>query len=75
MDDTQPPIGWGRATGLALAILAIGAACFVFVPNWVLTNLTGLSNNARIAVATVGFFAILVGGAWLLRRLQARGVI
>ena len=75
MHDTQPPIGWGRATGLALAILAVGAACFAFVPNLVLTKLTGLSNDARIALATVAFFALLVGGAWLLRRLQARGVI
>lgn len=75
MHDTQPPIGWGRATVLALAILAVGAACFVFLPNWVLTNLTGLSNDARIALATIGFFALLVGSAWLLRRLQARGVI
>jgi len=75
MHETQPPIGWGRATGVALAILAIGAACFVYVPNWVLTDLTGVSHDARVAIATIGFLVFLVGGAWLLRRLQARGVI
>jgi len=73
--EARAPISWGRATALALAILAISALCFVLIPNWVLTELTGVSHDGRVAIATVGFFTLLVIGAWMLRRLQARGVV
>jgi len=75
MDDSRAPIGWGRAILASLAILAVGAGLLVFVPNWALTQLTGLSRDGRVAVATVGFFVLLVACVWMLRRLQARGVI
>jgi hypothetical protein len=69
------PIGWGRAVVSTLVILAVGAAALVFLPNWVLVHLTGISRNARVAIATVGFLAAFVIVAWALRRLQARGTI
>jgi hypothetical protein len=69
------PIGWWRAAASALTILAVGAGLFVYVPNWVLTHLTGLSRSSRVTVATIGFVLFLAASAWLLRRLQARGVI
>lgn len=56
-------------------MLAVGAALFVYAPNWVLTHLTGLSRNGRVAVATIGFFLLLAAIAWLLRRLQSRRVL
>jgi hypothetical protein len=74
-EELASPIGWGRASATALVVLAVGAALFVFVPNWVLTHLTGLSRNGRVAVATIGFFVLLVVVLWVLRRLQARRVI
>ena len=69
------PIGGGRAVLSALVILVVGAAVLVFLPNWVLVHLTGLSRNGRVALATIAFFAAFVLVAWALRRLQARGVI
>ena len=56
-------------------IVAAGAVLFVFGPNWLLTHLTGLSRNGRVAVATVAFFVFFALFAWGLRRLQARRVI
>ena len=68
-------IGWGRAVLAATLIVAAGAVLFVFGPNWLLTHLTGLSRNGRVAVATVAFFVFFALFAWSLRRLQARRVI
>jgi len=68
-------IGWVRAALSSLAILVSGAVLFLYVPNWVLTHLTGLSRDGRVAVATAGFFVAFFAFAWALRRLQARRVI
>lgn len=75
MEETPSPIGWGRATLEAVATLVVGAVFLVILPNWALTHLTGLSRGGRVAVATTGFFVLLVSCAWVLRRLQARRVI
>jgi Ca2+/Na+ antiporter len=68
-------IGWGRALVSAVVILVVGAVLFVFAPNWLLTHLTGLSRNGRVAVVTTAFVVVFVAFAWALRRLQARRVI
>jgi hypothetical protein len=56
-------------------ILAVGAGVFVYLPNWVLTHLSGLSRDGRVAVATVEFLLALAIMSWALRRLQRRGVV
>jgi hypothetical protein len=68
-------IGWGRALLSAVVILVVGAVLFVFAPNWLLTHLTGLSRNWRVAVVTTTFVVVFIAFAWVLRRLQARRVI
>ncbi len=68
-------IGWGRAVLSAAAIVILGAVLFVIGPNWLLTHLTGLPRNGRVAVATTGFAVFFVAFAWALRRLQARRAI
>jgi hypothetical protein len=68
-------IGWWRAVLSAVAILVVGLALFVYLPNWVLENLTGVGRHARVAITTTGFFAVFFGLAWALRRLQAHGVV
>ena len=68
-------IGWGRAVLAALLIVVVGAVLFVFGPNWLLTHLTGLSRNGRVAIVTVAFFVLFALFAWGLRRLQARHAI
>jgi hypothetical protein len=68
-------IGWGRAVLAAFVIVVVGAVLFVFGPNWLLTHLTGLSRNGRVAIVTIAFFVFFALFAWGLRRLQARHVI
>jgi hypothetical protein len=68
-------MGWGRAVVAALLIVVVGAVLFVFGPNWLLTHLTGLSRNGRVAIVTVAFFVLFALFAWGLRRLQARRLI
>ena len=72
---TGSQIGWWRAAGSALVILAVGAGVFLYLPNWVLTHLSGLSRDGRVAVATVEFLLALAVMSWVLRRLQRRGVV
>jgi hypothetical protein len=68
-------IGWARALLSSVVILVAGAVLFLFVPNWLLTHLTGLSRNGRVAVVTTAFIVVFVAFAWTLRRLQARHAI
>ena len=68
-------IGWWRAAASAFVILAVGAGLFVYLPNWVLNHLTGLSRHARVAVASLEFLVCLAGMSWALRRLQRRHVV
>jgi hypothetical protein len=44
-------------------------------PNLIVTRLGGLDRGQRVGLATIWFFAMLAGLAWLLRRLQARHLI
>ena len=41
----------------------------------IVTRLGGLDRGQRVGLATIWFFAMLAGLAWLLRRLQARHLI
>jgi hypothetical protein len=74
-EEGPSPIGWGRAVCTALVILALGTALLVYLPNWALTHLTGLSRNGRVAVAATVFFVLFVAFAWTMRRLQSRHVL
>ena len=75
VEEQPASIGWGRAVLSALLIVVVGAVLFIFGPNWLLTHLTGLSRNGRVAVVTIGFAVFFVLFVWGLRRLQARRVI
>jgi hypothetical protein len=74
-DATTSSIGWWRAALSAAAILVVGLALLVYVPNWLLENLTGVGRHGRVTIVTTGFFAVLLALAWALRRLQAHGVV
>jgi hypothetical protein len=73
--DATSSIGWWRAALSAAAILVVGLALLVYVPNWLLENLTGMGRHSRVTIVTTGFFAVLLALAWALRRLQAHGVV
>ena len=74
-DDTPAEIGWPRAllTGVIVAIVAIVA--LVYVPNWILTKISGKTRSSLVAVATTTIFVLLLAIAWTLRWLQRREVI
>jgi hypothetical protein len=74
-DDPPSEIGWPRAllTGAIVAIVAIVA--LVYVPNWILTNISGKTRSSLVAVATTTFFVLFFAIAWTLRWLQRRKVI
>jgi hypothetical protein len=68
-------IGWGRATLTGLAALVVGTVAAVGGANAVLTKATGLSRDLREYIASIVFLAVVIALAWVLRRLQARGLI
>lgn len=68
-------IGWPRAIVSGLAVVIVAAVAAVYGSNAVLTRLTGLSRDTREYLAAFVFLAVVVVTAWVLRRLQARGVI
>jgi len=68
-------IGWLRAIASGVAVLVIGIALAVFGTNEILTRATSLSRGNREYVASAIFFAVVFGLAFVLRRLQRRGLI
>jgi hypothetical protein len=68
-------LSWPRAIVATVVVVALGIAVLVVVPNLIVTQLGGLDRSGRVALATVWFFGMLAGFAWLLRRLQARHLV
>ena len=68
-------LSWPRAIVATVVVVALGIALLVVVPNLIVTQLGGLDRSGRVALATVWFFGMLAGFAWLLRRLQARHLV
>ena len=68
-------ISWWRAIATGLGVLVVGLVLAVGGVNYVLTDVTSLSRDNRQYVATLVFFAIVIGLAFALRRLQRRGLI
>jgi hypothetical protein len=73
--DRRDRIGWLRAILSGVLILVVGLGLSVGVTNTMLTGLTGMSRDTVVLLATGVFLAVVVVMAWVLRRLQARGVI
>lgn len=74
-DQRREAIGWPRAILTGLALLVVGIAVAVYGAQLAIENLTGLSRDQRVWVATAIVTVSVVLMAWVLRRLQARGVI
>ena len=68
-------LSWPRAIVATVEVVALGIVLLVVVPNLIVARLGGLDRSGRVALATVWFFGMLAGFAWLLRRLQARHLI
>lgn len=74
-DETGAGIGWLRAILSGVALLAIGIAVAVGGANYVLTDVTGVGRDQREYLASAVFFVTVVVLAFVLRRLQRRGLI
>ena len=74
-DASRLSLGWLRAVLTGLGIAVGLAVVLVWVPELVLTTLTGLERSTRVTIATSWFFVALGLAAWALRRLQARRLI
>jgi hypothetical protein len=72
---SPPSFGWVRALLTGLGIVVGLAVLLVWVPELVLTRLTGIGRSGRVAIATAWFFVALGAAAWALRSLQARRII
>jgi len=68
-------IGWPRAILTGVVVLAVAIGVGVIGANAALTNLTGLSRDARMWIATALTMITVIGLGWALRRLQARGLV
>jgi hypothetical protein len=66
---------WPRAILATIVVVVLGVALLVVVPDLIVTRLGGLDRSGRVVLATLWFFGMLAGFAWLLRRLQARHLI
>ena len=78
LEDAGSPVarvGWGRAIMIGAGVLIVGFGGAVGGANAIMTRLTGVSRNVRQWLATALFLLVVVGLAWVLRRLQARGSI
>lgn len=74
-DASRSSLGWVRAIFTGLGTVVGLAVLLVWVPDLVLTRLTGLERSTRVTIATAWFCVALGLAAWALRRCQARGLI
>ena len=74
-DEAAPEIGWLRAIATGITILVVGIGAAVVGGNRILTKALGVTRGGREALATGLFLVVLVALAWLLRKLQARGLV
>ena len=68
-------MSWGRAVVSGVLIVAVAFFLLVYVPDLLLSDLTGLNRHGRVLVATAFFTLALVALAWGLRKLQRRDVV
>ncbi len=66
---------WLRGIASGIAVVAAAFVVLVYVPNLLLSKLSGLDRSGRVAITTIWFTVSLVGLLWGLRRLQSRHVI
>jgi hypothetical protein len=71
----ESAIGWFRALATVVAVLVVGFVLLAWLPNYLLTHLTGMSRSGRVTVVTIEFFLVFFAVAWGLRRLQAKRLI
>jgi hypothetical protein len=74
-EERRNGIGWFRAILSGLGLLVVGIGVGVYGAQAAVEQLTGFSRDQRVWVATAIMTVSIIVMAWVLRRLQARGLI
>ena len=75
MGSEREGIGWFRGIVTGLGILVVGLAASVMGADEIITRFTSLSRDNVAYLASAFFLGCVLAAAWVLRRLQDRGVI
>jgi hypothetical protein len=67
-------MSWLRATVAGIVLVAVGFAVLVYVPDLLVSSLSGVNRSMRVLLATTWFAIAIVALLWGLRKLQARGL-
>ena len=77
--DPTPPdhheIGWPRAIATGLAILVVGLVVTVWGSDQIMKQVSGMSRDTLSLIDAAFFVVAVCVIAWVLRRLQGRGLI
>jgi hypothetical protein len=66
-------MSWWRAYAFGVIAVAVAFGALVYVPDLLVSSLSGVGRSTRVALATAWFTVALVALMWVLRKLQARG--
>ena len=67
-------MSWPRAAVAGTVVVFVTFAALVYVPDLLVSSLSGVSRSTRVGLATAWFTIALCAILWGLRRLQARGL-
>lgn len=67
-------MSWARAGAFAALLVAVAFGALVYVPDLLVSSLSGVARGTRVMLATAWFTVAVVALLWALRRLQARGL-
>lgn len=75
MEEDDTGIGWLRAIVTGVAILVVGLGVSVVGSNEIITRVTSVSRDNAAYLASTFFVVCIAVSAWVLRRLQKRGLV
>lgn len=67
-------MSWLRAALVGAVVVFVTFVALVYVPDMLVSSLSGVGRSARVGLATAWFTVALCAILWGLRRLQARGL-
>jgi uncharacterized protein (UPF0261 family) len=65
-------VSWFRATVYGFVAVAVAFILWVYVPDYIVSNMTSVSRSTRALAATGWFTVAVIGVLWGLRRIQQR---
>jgi xanthine/uracil permease len=75
MEPKGDDIGWARAVATGVVVLVVGLGVAVVGSDQLIKRIDGISRENVEYLVSAYFVACVVAAAWVLRRLQRRGVL